>query len=277
MLGETLDFFAPRFFDWHPPAAKDICSIRFLPASAAPVSIPTRSRPCAPRIAAAFSAKQSVTIIGRRKFRLRSFIRCAGIRCGCSRLSIVPYYYGAKKIYLDWVASRQLATGHYDLFHSWSGDCLETLRVAKRMRIPSMIEIPTWHRDGGKSRTAEVGECIKREKKRYQRWKAGLLLKRERFIEEYELADLLIVLSETAADTFRVQGFPEEKLFYLPRGVDVDRFKPGRGPPNSGRFSPARSSNAKAFIICSRHGIGSISKMPNCGWSAPCTTKRSRT
>ena len=51
-----------------------------------------------------------------------------------------------------------------------------------------------------------------------------------RFIEEYELADLLLVLSEMAADTFRVQGFPEEKLFYLPRGVDVDRFKPGRRP-----------------------------------------------
>ena len=30
-----------------------------------------------------------------------------------------PYYYGAKKKYLDWVASRQLKTGRYDLFHSW--------------------------------------------------------------------------------------------------------------------------------------------------------------
>jgi len=56
------------------------------------------------------------------------------------------------------------------------------------------------------------------------------LLERQRFVEEYELADLLVVLSETAADTFRVQGFPEEKLFYLPRGVDVDRFKPGKHP-----------------------------------------------
>src|SRR5438132_13242477 len=40
-----------------------------------------------------------------------------------------PYYYGAKKKYLDWVASRQLKTGCYDLFHSWSGDCLQSLRV----------------------------------------------------------------------------------------------------------------------------------------------------
>ncbi|MFZ3376327.1 MAG: hypothetical protein WA183_12310, partial [Chthoniobacterales bacterium] len=34
-----------------------------------------------------------------------------------------PYYYGAKKKYLDWIASRLLTNGHYDLFHSWSGDC----------------------------------------------------------------------------------------------------------------------------------------------------------
>src|SRR6476660_10351975 len=54
-----------------------------------------------------------------------------------------PYYYGAKKKYLDWIASRQLATGRYDLFHSWSGDCLESLRVTQRMGIPSVVEIPT--------------------------------------------------------------------------------------------------------------------------------------
>jgi glycosyltransferase involved in cell wall biosynthesis len=57
-----------------------------------------------------------------------------------------------------------------------------------------------------------------------------LLLERKRFTEEYKLADLLLVLSQTAADTFRMRGFPEQKLFYLPRGVDVERFKPGQRP-----------------------------------------------
>ncbi len=65
----------------------------------------------------------------------------------------------------------------------------------------------------------------------HRRWKENLLQTRERFLEEYELADMLFVLSEKAADTFRVQGFPEEKLFYLPRGVDIERFKPGVRPP----------------------------------------------
>src|SRR5262252_326776 len=142
-----------------------------------------------------------------------------------------PYYYGAKKKYLDWIASRQLATGRYDLFHSWSGDCLRSLQVAKRLGVPSIVEIPTWHRDGGKQKVerpkaaASAGTGGGLEK-----WKTRLLLERKRFVEEYQLADLMLVLSERAAHTFRVRGFPEEKLFYLPRGVDVERFKPGTRP-----------------------------------------------
>ena len=137
-----------------------------------------------------------------------------------------PYYYGAKKKYLDWITSRQLETGRYDLFHSWSGDCLQSLRVAKRRGIPSLIEIPTWHRDRGKVGRVEPPPALKKKS-----WKEKLNLTRERFVEEYELADLIVVLSEKAADTFRVQGFPEEKLFYLPRGVDIERFKPRTRPP----------------------------------------------
>src|SRR2546423_10184874 len=50
-----------------------------------------------------------------------------------------PYYYGAKKKYLDWVASRALESGRYDFFHSWSGDCLQSLRVARKLGIPSIV------------------------------------------------------------------------------------------------------------------------------------------
>jgi glycosyltransferase involved in cell wall biosynthesis len=142
-----------------------------------------------------------------------------------------PYYYGAKKKYLDWIASRHLATGRYDLFHSWSGDCLRSLKVAKRQRIPSVVEIPTWHRDGGKEKIRRPQTAAPTENmSSFQRWKNRLLLQRKRFIQEYDLADLLLVLSEKAAHTFRVRGFPDEKLYYLPRGVDVERFRPGNRP-----------------------------------------------
>src|SRR5437588_5437634 len=135
-----------------------------------------------------------------------------------------PYYYGAKKKYLDWVTARHLASGRYDLFHSWSGDCLQALRVARKLSIPSIVEIPTWHRDRGKVVADRAPSPPPAAAQR--RWKENLLQTRERFLEEYELANMLFVLSQKAADTFRVQGFPEEKLFYLPRGVDVERFQP---------------------------------------------------
>ena len=141
-----------------------------------------------------------------------------------------PYYYGAKKKYLDWIASRQLATGRYDLFHSWSGDCLRSLQVTKQLGIPSIVEIPTWHRDGGKQKIHADKPATTGDVSTLERWKNRLLLQRKRFVREYELADLLLVLSHKAAHTFRVRGFPEEKLFYLPRGVDVERFKPGTPP-----------------------------------------------
>src|SRR5437588_3677365 len=85
-----------------------------------------------------------------------------------------PYYYGAKKKYLDWIASRHLETGRYDLFHSWSGDCLETLRVAKKKKIPSLIEIPTWHRAG------QTSAVRSQRSERKSSWKSRFQLGPER-------------------------------------------------------------------------------------------------
>src|SRR5437763_7141683 len=159
-----------------------------------------------------------------------------------------PYYYGAKKKYLDWIASRHLDSGRYDFFHSWSGDCLETLRVAKKRRIPSLIEIPTWHRG---SQRAEISG--QKSEVRSRTWKSRFLLERERFLEEYDLASLVVVLSEKAAESFRAANFPDEKLFYLPRGVDVDRFKPGSEP--NGRKRPPIFRAIFSGALIERKGI----------------------
>jgi glycosyltransferase involved in cell wall biosynthesis len=109
---------------------------------------------------------------------------------------------------------------------------LLSLREAHERGIPSIVEIPTWHRDRGKVRRGAVDPAPEPKLPWHKRWKEDLLLQRDRFVEEYDLADLILVLSEKAAETFRVQGFPEEKLFYLPRGVDTERFTPGQRPPN---------------------------------------------
>jgi glycosyltransferase involved in cell wall biosynthesis len=158
-----------------------------------------------------------------------------------------PCYYGAKKKYLDWIASRHLDSDRYDFFHSWSGDCLETLRVAKKRKIPSLIEIPTWHR--GSQKSEDRGQ--KPEDSRT--WKSRFLLERERFLEEYELATLVVVLSEKAAESFRAANFPDEKLFYLPRGVDTERFKPGSEP--DGRKRPPTFRAIFSGALIERKGI----------------------
>lgn len=141
-------------------------------------------------------------------------------------------YTGARKHALDRIAATRLRDGRFDCFHSWSGDCLESLRVANQLDIPSLVEIPTWHRDKGKIKPRVTAREIRED--RY-RGLAGirhrLTVTRANTLEEYDRADLLLVLSEKAKETFLAAGFAAEKLFMLPRGVDPARFRPADAPP----------------------------------------------
>jgi glycosyltransferase involved in cell wall biosynthesis len=142
------------------------------------------------------------------------------------------HYMGAKKHALDRRATCRLREGGYDLFHSWSGDCVESLRTAERMGIPSLLEIPTWHRNKGKVKKDKTWSEIQRDAAGFPRnlWNR-LLVTRQQVMEEYARATLLLVLSEKARETFLVAGIPEEKLFLTSRGVDVEKFQPAPRPP----------------------------------------------
>src|SRR5260370_18243060 len=105
-----------------------------------------------------------------------------------------PYYYGAKKKYLDWIASRELGTGQYDLFHSWSGDCLESLRVAQRKGVASIVEIPTSHRAFVEPVAPRAEPQLSLQLTPIERWKNELLLRSEVSTEQYVLSTLLLVL-----------------------------------------------------------------------------------
>ena len=143
------------------------------------------------------------------------------------------YYYAAKKKALDRVASRMIRRGNFDLFHGWSGEALRSLRVAKELGIPSILEIPTWHRHKGNVVPPKTEKEIAMENAPIpERWLNRLLISRQESLEEYELADLLLVLSEKAEETFRFAGFPKNKLFRMSRGVNVERFHPGKRPEN---------------------------------------------
>lgn len=142
------------------------------------------------------------------------------------------YYYAAKKKALDRVAASYLRRGSFDLFHSWAGDALYSLRAAKEMGVPSVLEIPTWHKHQGRIFPPKTEEEIALENAPFpERWLNRLLVSRRRVLEEYELADLILVLSEKAEETFLFDGVPSKKLFRTSRGVDTVRFHPGRMPP----------------------------------------------
>ena len=137
-------------------------------------------------------------------------------------------YYGAKKHYLDAVTARMIATGKFDLFHSWAGDCLQTLRQAKKMGIPTVLEIPTWHRNKGVDKPDRLTktERAMAQATGIEGWRNRLLVTRQQQLEEYALADVILVLSSKAEETFLAAGVPKEKLFSLPRGTDPERFSP---------------------------------------------------
>ena len=143
------------------------------------------------------------------------------------------FYYGAKKHALDRAAARELARGGYDLFHGWSGESVRTLRAARRLGVRSVIEIPTWHRNKGKDKPARLtkSERARAEARGWQGLKNRLLVTRQQVLEEYDLADLILVLSEKAEETFLAAGIAREKLFRHQRGVDISRFTPAEKPP----------------------------------------------
>ena len=143
------------------------------------------------------------------------------------------YYYAAKKRALDKAAAAELAGGGYDLFHGWSGECVRSLAEAKRRGVPGVIEIPTWHRHKGKQKPARLTQS-ERERAETRGWaglKNRLLVTRQQVLAEYDIADLILVLSEKAEETFLAAGVPAEKLFRHHRGVDVERFTPAEKPP----------------------------------------------
>jgi len=143
------------------------------------------------------------------------------------------YYYGAKKHALDKVTAGELAQRDVHIFHGWSGECVRSLRQCRHRGIPSLIEIPTWHRHKGKDKHTRL---TKSERERaaatgWQKIKNGMLVTRQQMLEEYELADRILVLSEKAEETFLAAGVPMEKLFRHQRGVDIERFSPAPSPP----------------------------------------------
>jgi glycosyltransferase involved in cell wall biosynthesis len=99
-----------------------------------------------------------------------------------------------------------------------------------------LLEIPTWHRNKGLTKRFETKS--ERERRARPGWRARLDQlppSRQRILLEYDLADLILVQSTYAAETFVAAGVPEDKIVIVARGADVDRFIPAERPPEKFR------------------------------------------
>jgi glycosyltransferase involved in cell wall biosynthesis len=134
----------------------------------------------------------------------------------------------------DRIVARALPrlAGEIDVVHTWPLGGLQTLRVARRLGITTVVERPNAH-------TRFAYEAVARECERLgvalpadqeHAYNASRLSKEE---EEYDLADYLLCPSEFVARTFRERGFAPERLLRHSYGYDESIYHPAVAPTAS--------------------------------------------
>jgi len=134
----------------------------------------------------------------------------------------------------DQIVARRLRAmaGQFDLVHCFALGSLETLRVARELGIPSVLERCNAH-------TRFAYEVVDRECR-----KLGVTMPRshphafnsrtlEREEAEYAAADFIFCPSEFVAKTFEDQGFSAEKLIRFNYGCEPSLLHPRSAPRQS--------------------------------------------
>jgi glycosyltransferase involved in cell wall biosynthesis len=127
----------------------------------------------------------------------------------------------------DYIVSRRIEKldGQIDVIHTWPCAALETLKVASRLGIPTVLERPNAH-------TRYAYEAVQREAKRLgivlpadneYAFKTDVLKREE---EEYRLADYLLCPSDFVLQSFLDQGFKRERLIRHQYGFDEKSYHP---------------------------------------------------
>ena len=139
----------------------------------------------------------------------------------------VPYKLLGRSAYHlhDWIVARRLEdlAGEIDIVHCWPSAALETLRTAKRLGIPTVLERPNAH-------TRFSFELAEKEAQRVgvpvhldNAFRPAVLNREE---AEFAAADYLLCPSDFTAHTFIAQGFPPEKLLRHTYGFDETLYFP---------------------------------------------------
>ncbi|MBV9047047.1 MAG: glycosyltransferase family 4 protein [Solirubrobacterales bacterium] len=140
--------------------------------------------------------------------------------------------------------------GQIDIVHAWPLGSLETLRSARRLGIPTVLERPNAH-------TRFAYEVVAREcdrlgvslpRSQEHAYNAARLAQEER---EYRYVDCLLCPSEFVADTFRDAGFPDTALVRHQYGFDESVYY-----PSDRDVTATRGLNALFVGVCAvRKGV----------------------
>lgn len=131
----------------------------------------------------------------------------------------------------DWLVARKLPTlaDRVDIIHAWPLAALETIKVAKRLRIPVALERCNAHTrfayDAVQKECTRLGVPLPPD---HEHAYNEDILRREE--EEYRLADALLCPSDFVVKTFLDQGYAAEKLVRFIYGVDEKIYFPSDPP-----------------------------------------------
>ena len=131
----------------------------------------------------------------------------------------------------DQIVARRIKklAGHIDIIHTWNLGALETLKTAKKLGIPTVLERPNAH-------TGFAMEVVQRECERLgvalppdheHAYNAEKLAKEE---AEYKLATRLLCPSDFVVKTYLDKGYAREQLARHIYGYDEKVYYPAREP-----------------------------------------------
>ena len=136
----------------------------------------------------------------------------------------------------DWIVARRLRqlVGHIDIIHTFPSGSLRTLKEAKRLGIPTVLERCNAH-------TAYAFQAVQEECERlgitmppgHEHAYDAKRLSREE--AEYQEADFLLCPSDFVARTFVERGFPPAKLARFQYGYDEKTCYPDKNPRDAKR------------------------------------------
>jgi glycosyltransferase involved in cell wall biosynthesis len=127
----------------------------------------------------------------------------------------------------DRIVSKRLErlAGHVDVVHVWPSGAIETIKTAKRLGIPTVLERPNAH-------TRYAYDVVRAECERIgvrlppgddYTYRTGVLAQEE---EEFRLADYLLCASDFSAKTFVERGCPSQKIIRHTYGFDETLYWP---------------------------------------------------